>query len=485
MSILSLNGRDLKRFLRGGAERIRENIDELNRIDKFPFADKDTGSNMYMTITSVIEALMNDENLNISYIASAASKAALKGAKGNSGIILSQIIRGFAKAAENNESIDAVGFAGCFHYAADFVYKSVFYKRGNTMCSLIKDITNKIMDTCLVTDDIGEILTAGVHEAYERLLREEEADSGAKGLFYFIEGGMNAVCGNGEYAVNKSKFDYTVKIELSEYQGALKSDMETLFEGIGKVSEFLSENEFTVMTNYPYNIVEKTKGFDIKTLLIEKGKGEEKTKKNYGLAVFSTDEGREEIYNKTGIDNVITGSNVEKAAEIIKGINADVVFVMADSRENYTRALKCCEKYENAVVIETKSLPEVIWAMTGFSETKSPEDNKYSMTECVMSVMTGAVKEVNRESENREYSLMFEDREVLKETSSLSAVKKLVETMLNERASAGILAVFYGEDVYEDEIDELTDFVSEKYRNIDIEIHRGGQRNYRYIIGVV
>ena len=481
MSILSLNGKDLKRFFRGGAERIRENIDELNRIDKFPFADKDTGSNMYMTIKSVTEALMNNENPNISYIASVASKAALKCAKGNSGIILSQVIRGFAKAVENNESLDAVGFAECFHYASDFVYKSVFYKGRNTMCTLIKDITNKIMDTCLITDDIGEILTAGVNEACERLLREDEADSGAKGLFYFIEGGMNAVCGDLGYSVNKGSFDYTVKIELSGDHGVLKSDMETLFEGIGKVSEFLRENEFTVMTNYPYNIVEKTKGFDIKTLLIEKGKGEEKTNKNYGFAVFSTDKGREEIYNKTGIDNVITGSSVENAAEIIKGINADTVFVMADSRKNYTMALKCCEKNENAVIIETKSLPEVIWAMTGFSEIKSPEDNKYSMTECVMSVMTGAVME----NEESGYTLVDDTGEVCTESSPLEAVKKLADTMLNEKVSAGILAVFYGEDVYEDEINELVAFVSEKYRNIDIEIHRGGQHNYRYIIGVV
>lgn len=485
MSILSLNGRDLKKFLRGGAEGIRENIEELNRIDKFPSDDKDTGRNMYMTINSVTEALMNDNSLNISYIASVASKAAIKNAKGNSGIILSQIIRGFEKAVDNNESIGAVEFAKCFHYAADFVNKTVLYKKGNTMCSLIKDVTNRIMDTCLVTDDIGEIMAAGVQEACDRLLMEEEADSGAKGLFYFFEGGMKAICRNPEYAVKKNSFDYTVKIALCENAAVSKNDTAMLFEGIGRVSEFTGENKFAVLTNYPYEVVEKTKGLDIKTVLIEKGIVEERAKKIYNFAVFSSDKGTEEIYNKTGIENVISDVSDEKACEIIESINADCVFVMADSRENYTRALKCCEKNENAIVIETKSMPEVIWAMTGFSEVKSTEDNKYSMTDCVMSVMTGMIEENDTESQERNYSLIIEDREVLSEKSSLNAVKKLVDAMLDERKNAGILAVFYGEDIYDDEINELIAFVSEKYRNIDIEIHRGGQHNYKYIIGVV
>lgn len=484
MSILSLNGKDLKKFFRGCAEGIRENIDELNRIDKFPFADKDTGTNMYLTISGINEALMNDESLDIAYVASEASRAAVKRAKGNSGIILSHIIRGFEAAAGSCESMGAVEFAKCFHYATEFVSKNVLYKKGNTMCVLIKDITKKIMDTCLVTDDIGEILTAGVKEAEERILKNEEIDAGALGLFCFMRGGMKALRGNAEYAVDKSRFGYTVKITVSDADSVSKDDVEMLFYGIGKVSEFTS-NEFTIMTNYPLKIVEKTKGFHIENLLIEKGKGEEILKRNYGFAVFSIEEGAENIYNKSGIDSVITGDSMEKGTEIIENINADFVFVMADSRENYKKALKCCENNENAVVIETKSLPEVIWAMTGFSETKTPEDNKYAMTDCVMSVMTGMVKEVSEANGNKEYSLIFEDRNVTSENSSPDAVKKLAEMMLNEKTSAGIIAVFYGEGVYENEINELTDFISKKYEDVDIEIYKGGQHKYRYIIGVV
>lgn len=483
MSILSLKGGNLKRFLRGAAESIRENVDELNRIDKFPFADRDTGSNMYITINSVTEALMNNENQNISYIASAASRAALKNAKGNSGIILAQIIKGFEKAAEGNESIGAVEFAKSFYYAADFVNKSVLYKRKNTMCSLIKDIANCVMDTCLVTDDIGEIIAAGAGEAEERLLGEEETDSGAKGLFYFMKGGMEALLNNTEYKLKEKSFVYRVKIELCK--NISKGDIEKLFEGIGKVNGFSGENQFTLLTNYPLKIAEKIACLDVKKLLIEKGENDEKAKKEYSFAVFSSEDGSKEIFSKTGIDNIINRCSDEKADEILRSIKADCIFVLSDSRENYKRALRCCEKNKNTLIIETKSLPEVIWAMTGFSETKSPDDNKYSMTECVISVMTGMVEEINNKDDSREYMLTVEDREVSKESSSVIGVKKLAEIMLNEKTNAGIAAVFYSENVNEEEINDLTAFVSEKYKNVDIEIHKGTQSKFRYVIGVV
>jgi len=199
-----LDGQDLKRALKAAKAQLEEHVDEVNALNIFPVPDGDTGINMFLTMKSAVEAMEKSQDSSVAAISAAAAKGALLGARGNSGVILSQILRGMAKGIEESKMVSSHDLANALHLASDQAYKVVANPVEGTILTVIKEASQAASSTAerganFTHTMISVALQAKktVAETPEMLPVLKEAgvvDAGAKGLYYFFEGMKDSIC---------------------------------------------------------------------------------------------------------------------------------------------------------------------------------------------------------------------------------------------------------------------------------------------------
>lgn len=533
-----IDGHRLKKFIISGANRLNKNKDKVDALNVFPVPDGDTGTNMSLTVLSAAKEVAKVNSPNIYDIAKALSTGSLKGARGNSGVILSQLFRGFSKGLEGKDIANAKDIAQAFAKGVESAYKAVMKPKEGTILTVSKAVSDKALEMSEKTEDIIEMMKEvlnyanGVLEKTVNMLPELKqagvVDAGGKGLLSILEGGF---FDNDDYievdlsqtkgekqASNIEKVDikygYCTEffINLSQNDENIEKDLKEFLETIGDSIVLASDDDFIkihVHTNNPGRVLERALLVgSLDNIKIENMRTqhnnlidfnvEKSTKKEYGFVAVSIGEGIDELFKEYGVDELIEGGqtmnpSIQDILNAVEKVNAENVFILPNNKNIILASKQAKEncKDKNICVLETVSITEGFSALTGFLSTDSLEKNIENMQEAIKNVSTGqvtfAVRETNidgidiKENDilcllNGKISNVAKDIE--------NATKELIDKMILEKEDAYTMSIYYGKDIEEDKAIDLENYVKDKYDELDVELIYGGQPLYYYIISL-
>ena len=557
MEVSTINAAVFAKMFLAGAKNLEAKKEWINELNVFPVPDGDTGTNMSMTIMSAAKAVSELENPTMKELAKAISSGSLRGARGNSGVILSQLFRGFTKVIAEYDELDVVILTEAMQKAVETAYKAVMKPKEGTILSVAKGAANKALELCDDTDDIVFFVDEVIKEADHVLSKTPDmlpvlkqagvVDSGGQGLVQVLKGGYDSLIGKEiDYSIEGSaasagvmkitaeteadiKFGYCTEFiivlnqPLTEKQ---EHEYKNFLESIGDSIVVVADDEIVkthVHTNDPgLAIQEALKHGSLSKIKIDnmreehqeklikdaeklaKEQKEEETKeekteeprKEMGFISVSIGAGVNEIFNGLGVDYIIEGGqtmnpSTEDMLNAIDHVNADNIFILPNNKNIVLAANQAASLVEDKkiIVIPTKTIPQGITALINFIPDQSAEENAERMTEELENVKTGQVTYAVRDTVIDDKEIKQGDYMGIGDKSILAVgkdIKSTTEDMVAEMVDeeSAIICIYYGEEVTEEDANALGAALEEKYPEVEVEIHFGGQPIYYYVISV-
>lgn len=557
MEVSTINAAVFAKMFLAGAKNLKAKKEWINELNVFPVPDGDTGTNMSMTIMSAAKAVSELENPTMKELAKAISSGSLRGARGNSGVILSQLFRGFTKVIAEYDELDVVILTEAMQKAVETAYKAVMKPKEGTILTVAKGAANKALELCDDTDDIVFFVDEVIKEADHVLSKTPDmlpvlkqagvVDSGGQGLVQVLKGGYDSLIGKEiDYSIEGSaasagvmkitaeteadiKFGYCTEFiivlnqPLTEKQ---EHEYKNFLESIGDSIVVVADDEIVkthVHTNDPgLAIQEALKHGSLSKIKIDnmreehqeklikdaeklaKEQKEEETKeekteeprKEMGFISVSIGAGVNEIFNGLGVDYIIEGGqtmnpSTEDMLNAIDHVNADNIFILPNNKNIVLAANQAASLVEDKkiIVIPTKTIPQGITALINFIPDQSAEENAERMTEELENVKTGQVTYAVRDTVIDDKEIKQGDYMGIGDKSILAVgkdIKSTTEDMVAEMVDeeSAIICIYYGEEVTEEDANALGAALEEKYPEVEVEIHFGGQPIYYYVISV-
>lgn len=539
--IQCIDGKKFRDMFVSGANNLQNNKDLVDKLNVFPVPDGDTGTNMSLTISYAIKELSKVENNDITNVGKALSKGSLMGARGNSGVILSQIIRGIAKSVEGKETLNVVDLANALKNGSDTAYKAVIKPIEGTILTVVRESGEYALQIAKEDMDMIEFLELVVAKANESLNKTPEllkalkeagvVDSGGKGLVLIYEGMLSSLKGNDIESVEggaSSNVEVNVEQNISTEDIKFQYCTEFILES-NKVDDLTIRERFMkygdslavvgdegvikvhVHTNDPGLAIQEALSYgQLLTIKIENMKLQHENKvlnetaqtkevpveeKEYGFIATSMGEGLAQIFKDFGVDYIIEGGqtmnpSTEDFMKAIESLNAKNIIILPNNSNIIMAANQAKELSDkNIVVIPTKNVSQAFATLVTFDADSSIEENKASMMEALSSVKSGQVTYAVRDTVINDVEVKEGNIIGIAEGKLLSAGDKvdeittdLVEKLVDE--DSAIITLFYGEDTSKEEAEALRDALEEKFEDIDVELHYGGQPLYYYLISV-
>ncbi len=553
MEINSINAAVFAKMFLAGAGNLEAKKEWINELNVFPVPDGDTGTNMSMTILSAAREVDALENPDMKSLAKAISSGSLRGARGNSGVIFSQLFRGFSKVIAEYDTITVDVMARAMEKAVETAYKAVMKPKEGTILTVAKGAAKKGRELADTTNDLLVFTEAVIKEA-ERVLSKTPdmlpvlkqagvVDSGGQGLVEVLKGGLMALQGKklnftietdkpNLSAVSSSidaqanqeiKFAYCTQFLImleKPFNNKKEKEFKAHLEGIGDSIVVVADDEIVkvhVHTNDPGLAMQKALTYgSLTTIIIEnmklerdekisalkekemQGKKEDvppsEPEKDMGFVSVSIGEGLNEIFKGLGADYIIEGGqtmnpSTEDVLNAIEQVNAKTVFVLPNNKNIIlaaNQAASICEE-KNVIVIPTKTIPQGITALVNFIEEQPAHENEERMNQEIALVKTGQVTYAVRDTEIDDKEIHQGDYMGLGDKTILSVgrdkkqtTQEMIDAMIDD--DTGIVSIYYGEEAKEEEAEELSGYITEKYPHVEVEIHEGGQPIYYYII---
>ena len=506
MEIQTINASLLSKMFLSGAKNLESQKELINELNVFPVPDGDTGTNMTMTIMSAANAVAELDNPDMKTLSKAISSGSLRGARGNSGVILSQLFRGFTKVISGYEEVDIAILNEAFEKAVQTAYKAVMQPKEGTILTVARAAADKAAEMAEKTDDIVEFAEAVIQEAEDTLAKTPDmlpvlkqagvVDSGGQGLVQVLKGAYDALIGKVvdytsaapiEPAPKSTKVSYTVTFTveadkpLATYQlKELKSNISDF--NYGSISDIKVEEH-------------GAEGITVSEAVEEKVEPKEPPK-DMGFVSIATGDGLTSIFTELGCDYMIPGGqtmnpSTDDILSAVEKVNAKTVFVLPNNKNIILAANQAAAicKDKKIVVIPTKTIPQGITALITYDPDASVEDNEASMSEEIKNVKTGQVTYAVRDTVIDDKEIKKDDWMGMGDSGLLSvnadistAFKEMVDEMISEEAS--VVSIYWGEGSDEAKADELGRAIEEKYPDLEIEISEGGQAVYAYIVSV-
>lgn len=541
-----ISGPDFKEMLISGAALLERNKKAVDALNVFPVPDGDTGTNMSMTVASAIRELKNADDSTVSAVAAAMAQGALRGARGNSGVILSQLFRGFARAADGLKEMDAVQYAEALQMGVDSAYKAVMKPKEGTILTVARVIAEKAKQNAVAGANVYKLIDDILTDGEEILLKTPDmlpvlkeagvVDAGGKGLLLIYRGFKMALDGEelGEELLLEEekeadreetvmfenlddiKFAYCTEFFIERrnqpYTEAeievLRNHLERLGDSVVVVGDG-SLIKVHVHTNMPGKALQialrlgELNGVKIENMLDQNRKLLEERKareKEFGMVAVSMGEGIAGIFKDLTVDGIVTGgqtmnpsaADIEKA---VKHVSARTVFVFPNNKNIVLAAQQASELLDKSangkriIVIPTHSIPEGVAAVLAFNPTVSAETNEAAMNEAAKNVKSGSVTFSVRSTafdgrEIREGDIMGMLGSNLAATGTdiASVAHELLAKMLKD--GGDYITIFYGSDVSKEDAEAFAAVVEEKYSDMDVVLQYGGQPLYYYLFSV-
>ncbi len=539
-----ITGQMLRDGVISAANNISNSRQAVDALNIFPVPDGDTGTNMSMTITSAsddIKDMPNDSLLGD--VAKRVASALLRGARGNSGVILSLIFRGFSKAFKGLEEADGNDVARAFRMGSDAAYKAVMKPTEGTILTVVRCAAEAAEEFAPSNNEPIEVFMTALDAAKEALAKTPEmlpvlkqagvVDAGGQGFVLILEG-MKSVFVNdviirpiGEEAIADKKADasdekaqtgYECKFVIQKEHGAKESDsikLRAYLEAIGNDVEVHEENgriSVEVTSEQLGTIVQTATKYgqlfdiDIQNLATPNQEEQENSNENevvepeneYGFVSVCAGDGLTELFSDLGADIVVSGGQTMNPStdDIIKAVlkvPAKVVYVLPNNKNIIMAAqmAKNSVKDREVIVLETKTVPQGISAMLAFDETAGKEENLNTMMQTAGAVQTASVTFAARDSEVdgkpiKEGQIMGLCNGAIKfigedkEEIAFSATDELFNPDEN-----GLVTIIYGENATEEDAQKIEEKLVEKYSSgIEVSMVNGGQPVYYYLISV-
>ncbi len=556
----------LRKMLIAGAQNLDSKRDWINDLNVFPVPDGDTGTNMCMTILSAVHEMQQLQQPAMSELSKAISSGSLRGARGNSGVILSQLLRGFAKTIADREELDKSIMSEAFQKAVDTAYKAVMKPKEGTILTVARASSEKAEElaadeSCSMEDFINSI----VEEAEQTLEKTPDllpvlkeagvVDSGGQGLVEIFRGARDAYCGKEieytleemptveEHVVPKTgistehiEFGYCTEFIIN-IDGMLtdeeENDYRTFLNSMGDSIVLVAEEDLVkthVHTNDPGLVLQKALSLgslsrikidnmreehqekliqDADRLAREQAAqsvetavedaaplDEEEAEKDIGFIAVSVGDGMNDVFRELGADYLIEGGqtmnpSTEDMLKAIDQVNADTIFIFPNNKNIVLAANQAAEltKDKQIVVIPTNTVPQGITALINYVVGAGVDQNEALMNEAIGTVKTGQVTYAVRDTVVNEKEIKEGDYMGIGDSSILAAgddlnevVKDMVKGLVDEDAT--FISIYYGEDIIDEDAKAMGDSIRQEYPDCEVEVQRGGQPIYYYIISV-
>lgn len=546
--ISKINGKLFADMIIQGAQNLSNNADLVDSLNVYPVPDGDTGTNMNLTMTSGREEVENNLSKNIGELGKTFSKGLLMGARGNSGVILSQLFRGFCKNIESESEINSKLLAESFQAGVETAYKAVMKPVEGTILTVAKDAAQAAVEKANNTEDCIELMEYIIVKANESLentpnllavLKEVGVvDSGGKGLLCVYEGFLKALKGEKvEAKVAKLDKDEFVHDE-HDFHGVINTEdiiygyCTEMMVRFGKNKKAFDEQEFRqdmsqfgdsllvindeeivkvhVHTESPgkvfnygqqYGELIKLKVENMREQHREVIRKEQHTAKpkmetvETAIITISMGEGISEIFKSMGATHIISGGqtmnpSTEDIVKVIEQSKCKRAIILPNNKNILMASEQAASIVDaEAVVIPTKSIPQGISALFQYDVDATLEENKAQMADSVNNVKSGSLTYAVRDTKIDGVEIKKDAFMGLIEdkiVSSQSDQLTTVTELLNEMLAedSEILTVIIGQDAEQAVTDNMINWIEEQYPDVEVEVHEGGQPIYQYFFSV-
>lgn len=545
MKYSNVDGQLLKEMLLSGAYELENNKSLVNSLNVFPVPDGDTGTNMGATIMSAVSEIKNVKNITVQSIGDAAAMGSLMGARGNSGVILSQLLRGFSKQLKGKVNLSTKDFALALKEGVNVAYRAVMKPTEGTILTVARETADKAIELSKNESDFKIFMQEVYKVASYTLDRTPEllpvlkqagvVDAGGKGLLCIYYGilkrledratELNAKGALVQEAKPQTyenldtsdiKFGYcteffiksknadpdTFKNKILEYgdsivvvgtEELIKVHIHTNEPGtvlnyamqLGELSKIkidnMREQHRSIIDEEASEVME-----EVRTDIVEK---------EYGIVTVAAGDGITGIFKDLGADVVIEGGQTMNPSthdilDAINSIAAKNIFILPNNGNIIMAANQAKDiSNKNVIVIPTKSVPQGVTAVITLNPDLVPEENEDAMNKAISNVKTGQVTYAVRDTvlndvEIKEGNILgiFNGKLIKAGDDLNNVVKELVDNMINDDSE--LITIFYGNGISEEETSEIQEHISEKYPDCDISVNYGGQPLYYYIISV-
>lgn len=540
-----ITGALFRKMVISGANYLEANKDYVDSLNVFPVPDGDTGTNMSMTMRSCVKEINMITTNNLEDIADAVSKGALKGARGNSGVILSQILKGFSSVLVNEKEIDTKLFAKALKEGADVAYKAVTKPKEGTILTVIRVMSEESVKIAKKTSDMEDFLKQTLAAGEEILKMTPEmlpvlkkagvVDAGGRGLLVVLTGFLKVISGDEseleisfedqtaqDATASNATVDYNdlANIEFAyctEFfvininKKTTEADIDKLRETLMSIGDSvicigdLNLIKVHVHTNQPgvalTNALKlgEINGVKIENMLEQnralKIQNEPEQLKPIGVVAICAGEGLASLFRDLNVDYVIEGGqtmnpSAEDIAKACDKVPAETVFVLPNNK-NIVLAAELANDLSrrNIVVVPTHSVPQGITAAINIDQEANVEDNKTNVLSAIETVTSGSVTYAVRATSIDGFKLkegdfigLNEKHIIAKNTNLQDVTISTIEKLMKEEAST--LTLFYGSEVKEEDASALQEKLAEKYPDIEVSYHNGGQPLYYYLISI-
>lgn len=541
----SINSGLLKDMLKSGMNNLANHSAEIDALNVFPVPDGDTGTNMNLTFSNGVKDALKEDAPTVGKICKTLSRGLLMGARGNSGVITSQIFRGFYQAVEDLEEIDAMQLANALVNGSRVAYRAVMRPVEGTILTVVREAADYTY-AYTVTEEVEDcvaVMQKMVEEANESLLRTPEllpvleevgvVDSGGKGLCVILEGFLSALKGEvvelSESTSNVDASQTRVEGQEEEYGFCTEFILRLNENGMRHFSEEQFREELATIGNsivcvqdedlvkvHVHTLEPKTaikmgkrQGRFVKLKvenmqeqhdnILEKEEtlpeSAPQEHKKYAIITVAPGSGVDAMFKELRADVVIGGGqtmnpSTEDFVSAIARLNADHILILPNNSNIVLaaqQAQQVCED-QDIHVLPTKTIPQGLSACVMFNPEVELEENLEEMQEAIDHVKSGevtyAIKDTTYEGleiKKDEYMGIFGKDIVVSCPDCLEATKRLVDRMLDEDSE--LVTLIYGQESNEEQAQVIADYI-EEISEAEVEIHDGKQPVYSFILGV-
>lgn len=540
----SINGAIFRKMILNGAKLLDINKQHVDSLNVFPVPDGDTGTNMSLTMLSAAKEVSNCPSNNIDALCDALSKGALRGARGNSGVILSQILKGMSTVLSQATEITAKTFAKALSKGTEIAYKAVTKPKEGTILTVIRIMSEHAVKITKKSMEMSEFFESVINAGEEALKLTPELlpvlkkagviDAGGRGLLIIFQGFYHSVIGKEDTNIafddsiqassqygEQAHFDYNDLAEIEYgycnelfiihlHKKTTVADIDRLRENLMTIGDCvlvigdLNMVKVHVHSNEPGTVlayclelgeIDRVK---IENMLEQNRAliGQKKEElKPFGLVSVCAGDGLTAIFKDLLVDRIIEGGqtmnpSAEDIAKACDGIAAKDIFVLPNNKNIILAAeqAKALSK-RNIHIIPTKNIPQGLSAVLAFNPDDSAENNENNMNEAISSIKAGLVTYAVRSTQIDDFTLKegdiigIDSKSIVAKGEKVEKVtKELVDKMMDSDVST--ITLYFGDAVTEDEAEAIAKDLTEKYKKCDVDIHFGGQPLYYYIVSL-
>ena len=549
MKYEKISGHDFYNMVVNASNRLLEESEFVNALNVFPVPDGDTGTNMSMTFKAAVKEIENINSSSIGEISKKLAKGALMGARGNSGVILSQILRGISKGLEGKTDVDSSELAVAFFEGSKAAYKAVMRPTEGTILSVIRAaseaaVASEAKDIVDFMDEVtkeAKVMLDKTPELLPALKKAKVVDSGGMGLYIILQG-MYEALKDGIKAEIKDitaskegvkvgaqstedidiKFGYCTEFIIlgdakhaKEFQDKIESLGDSMivvgYDDVikvhihtndpGKVLSYavqvgeLSKIKIDNMREEHRELLMDSKDLEQSESYKDEDNDSSKEMKKYGFITVAMGDGISNIFRELGVEYVIEGGqtmnpSTQDMLDAVDKINAEHIFILPNNKNIIMAANQAAEISDKDIrVMPTTSIPQGIACVTMFNPDSDVEDNFNELQSAIEAVKTGSVTYAVRDTEIdgiqiKEGNMLGLVEGKIKEVGqdNQEVAIKILDNMIDEDSE--LITVYYGSEVSDEEAEKFSSRLEEKYEDFDIQVYKGNQPLYYFLLSV-